>query len=281
MSRDDDLEFRDEPEPSREVAFDYPSAWFDLAEISNKSFCRSIEFHRDCESTNNSALQEANVESLPKLFLTDCQTAGRGRGANQWWAKEGALTFSVLVDPAGWLIAKTDWPRVSLATAIAVRDTLATLAPSCEIGLKWPNDVHLNQRKVCGILVEPSRSLAQALVIGVGVNVMNSLSEAPREIKGLATSLVDETDAEFALTDVLLTFLSCLETRLKELGSGALPLQQVWAEHCVLSGKRIVLRAGDQDVTGRCLGLADSGAILVERNGETKAWFGGVVRFVD
>jgi BirA family transcriptional regulator, biotin operon repressor / biotin---[acetyl-CoA-carboxylase] ligase len=264
-----------------EIAFDYPSAWFDLRDLADVPFLRSIEFRRDCESTNNLAVEEASDGGLPKLFVTDCQTAGRGRGANQWWAREGALTFSVLTNPSRWSINKLDWPRVSLATAIAVRDTLRELVPQCEIGLKWPNDVHLNQRKVCGILVEPSRSMSEALVIGVGINVMNSLESAPIEIKGLATSLCDETDQDFSLTEVLASFLKHLDQRLIQLGEAALALPEVWAEHCVLTGNRIVLQSGDQEVTGQCQGIDSTGAILVETNGKTQRWFGGIVRFVD
>jgi BirA family biotin operon repressor/biotin-[acetyl-CoA-carboxylase] ligase len=266
---------------SSEISFDYPSAWFDFEELASLPILGSIEFHRECESTNNLALQEATTDSLPKLFITDCQTAGRGRGVNKWWASEGALTFSIIVDPERWAIDKQDWPRVSLAAAIAVRDTLAQLVPQCEIGLKWPNDVHLNQRKVCGILVEPSRLNEQTLVIGIGINVMNSLRNAPVDIKGLATSLVDQTDNEFALTEVLSMCLGHLDNRLEQLGNGALALQAIWSEHCVLTGNRIVLLSGDQEVTGRCDGIDPTGALLVETNGTTKPWSGGVVRFVD
>jgi BirA family transcriptional regulator, biotin operon repressor / biotin---[acetyl-CoA-carboxylase] ligase len=271
---------QDPSQPNCEITFDYPSGWFDLQELATRSNCEAIEFHRDCESTNNLALQETSTRT-PKLFITDCQTAGRGRGSSQWWAKEGALTFSILIRPTRWSIEKDDWPRVSLVSAIAVRDLLTHFAPTCEVGLKWPNDVHLNQRKVCGILVEPSRVFDDALVIGIGVNVMNSLRNAPQEIKGLATSLVDETDHEFSLTDVLVELLDKLAIRLSQLGSDALNLPEIWSEHCVLAGNRIVLQAADQTVTGRCCGIDNSGAILVENNGETKAWFGGVVRFVD
>ena len=271
----------DDNHPVPEISFDYPSAWFDLQDVASLTFCHEIEFHRDCASTNNLALELSELAGCAKLYLTDCQTAGRGRGNNQWWASEGALTFSVLVKTPRWSIEKADWPRVSLATAIAVRDMLSDVATDCEIGLKWPNDVHLNQRKVCGILVEPSRSLEGGLVIGIGVNVMNSLKDAPAEIKGLATSLFDETDGEFSLTEVLVTLLNKLDNRLAQLGRQELRIADIWSEHCVLRGNRIVLQAADQEVTGRCQGIDETGAILLETNGETKAWFGGVVRFVD
>lgn len=273
---------RDEAVSPKRIDADFPSQWFDLHSLLQSPLCESVLFRRECASTNSLALELARTsDSLPLLVVTDCQTAGRGRGRNTWWAREGALTFSLLLEPDTLDIAAESWPLVSLSTAIAVADTLAKFANESDVGLKWPNDVHLAGKKICGILVEPAHGAEGRLVIGVGVNVLNSLQAAPDEVRILATSILDETGNEFSPGEFLAALLSELTTQLKRIGAGQLDLKSRWAKQCVLTGRQISLVSGDHLIQGKCTGIDSSGAILVETAGETKPWFGGVVRTVD
>jgi BirA family transcriptional regulator, biotin operon repressor / biotin---[acetyl-CoA-carboxylase] ligase len=257
---------------------DYHSRWFDLECLLDETFVREIEFHRECTSTNDLALTTSAERKSPALFLTDSQTGGRGRGSNQWWARDGALTFSLRITPAEFAVQHERWPLVSLATAIAVADTLGHFASGHHIGLKWPNDVFLDHRKVCGILVEPPTGSNSELVIGVGINVANSLSDAPDDVRSIATSIFDATDTEHSPGDVLLKFLQRFETLVRELGDDTLNLQERWQKQCTLSGRQISLESGDHLVSGLCHGIADDGALQVETDGVIRSWFGGIVR---
>lgn len=260
------------------ISADYTSRWFELERLLDESFIREIEFRRECASTNDLALLLAPDRLSPTLVLTDSQTSGRGRGSNQWWARDGALTFSLRLEPTEFSVTHAQWPLVSLTTAIAVADTLANFAPEQNVGLKWPNDVFLNGRKVCGILVEPPPGSTSELVIGVGINVANSLSEAPDDIRTTATSIFDETNTDFSPSDVLLSFLQHFETLIQNLGNSTLNLRARWQQQCTLTGQQISLEAGDRKVTGLCHGISKSGAINVETDGVIHPWFGGVVR---
>lgn len=267
------------------IQADFPSRWFDLEELLASTFCRSIHFQRECTSTNDLALAEQRGQGwpLPRLLTTDAQTAGRGRGSNQWWAGEGSLAFSLRITPADFNISREQWPLVSLATALAVGDVLAEFATNSSVGLKWPNDVQLDGRKVCGILVEPPPGSVTELVIGVGINVLNSLGDAPDELRSIATSLTDELDDDIPCSpgDVLLRVLQCLEIELQRLAAGSLDLTTRWESRCVLSGHNVSLEAGGQRVEGVCRGIDASGAVLLEAAGEVRPWFGGIVRLVD
>lgn len=260
---------------------DFTSRWFDLNRLLEETFVQEIEFHRECVSTNDLALSREVNRKSPALVVTDAQTGGRGRGSNQWWAREGALTFSLRISPSDFGIEHERWPLVSLTTAIAVADTLGQIVPEHEIGLKWPNDVFLNRRKVSGILVEPPRGSLTEVVIGVGINVANSMADAPEDIRSLATSLLDETQNEVGPCEVLRRFLVRLELLLLQVGSFQLPLQDRWRQQCILTGRMISLEAGSRRVTGVCHGIGNEGAILVETDGEVRPWFGGVVRPLD
>jgi BirA family transcriptional regulator, biotin operon repressor / biotin---[acetyl-CoA-carboxylase] ligase len=260
---------------------DFTSRWFDLERLLAESFVREIEFRRECVSTNDLALSHTTDRQSPTLVLTDSQTGGRGRGSNQWWARDGALTFSLRLTPAEFSVVHEKWPLVSLATAIAVADTLPEFAPKQNVGLKWPNDVFLNGRKVCGILVEPPKGSTTELVIGVGINVANSLSEAPDDVRKIATSILDETDKEFSPSDVLLSFLQHFEALICDLGNESLKLAERWREQCSLTGHRISLESGDHQIVGLCHGISEAGAIIVETDGVLRPWYGGIIRRIE
>ena len=84
---------------------------------------------------------------LPLLVVADRQTAGRGRGANRWWTGPGALAFSLLVDGRTVGADRSRSPLVALAAAVAVVDTVAPLLPAHQVGIHWPNDVLVAERK--------------------------------------------------------------------------------------------------------------------------------------
>lgn len=255
------------------------SRWFDLERLLTDTLCSRIVFRADCPSTNSIALElVGSNDSLPLLVLTDTQTAGRGRGSNTWWATDGALTFSLTIAPSEFGIARETFPLISLTTAIAVSETLSRFAPECTVGLKWPNDVHLNSRKVCGILVEPPPGHDDRLVLGIGLNVGNSLREAPEELRVLATSIVDESGRAHSPHEVLESLLTELTQQLTSLGEGRLSLKERWQRQCTLTGHDVVLQSGDHRVEGTCRGIEDSGAILIESQDESRAHFGGTIR---
>lgn len=148
------------------------------------------------DSTNNYA--KANAASLPSptMVVAREQTAGRGQRGNSWESEPGAnLTFSVFVRlpefPARRQFA------VSEAVALAVADTLGVFGVQAKV--KWPNDIYVGDRKICGILIEHALMGAELMhtVIGVGINVNQKrfLSPAPnpvsmRQLLGKETPVV-------------------------------------------------------------------------------------------
>jgi len=179
---------------------------FDSARIVRESFVQQVRYHETIDSTNDDALEfcRNNPCPVPLLVVTSRQTAGRGRSSNQWWSTTGALTCSLVIRPDDFGIAEREWPKASLTTGLSICLALDTLAGEQEVSLKWPNDVWMNRRKICGILIEVGgRRPAPTLVIGIGINVNNSFSGAPDELREIATSLVDTTGTVFDLTEVL------------------------------------------------------------------------------
>lgn len=220
-------------------------------------------------STNDRALVVAarSERELPALVVAERQTAGRGREGRTWWSGDGALTFSLALAPASIGLAPRHWPAMSLTTALAICDAIAEVAPGNRASVKWPNDVLLEGRKVAGVLLESRRSAdgaADRLVVGVGINANNSVSQAPAELQATSIALCDVTGATHDRTQLLLAFVDKLRTRAAQLASEALELVTVWNERNALAGCDVALQIGDGTLAGRCIDIAPDGSLRVE-----------------
>jgi BirA family biotin operon repressor/biotin-[acetyl-CoA-carboxylase] ligase len=225
-----------------------------------------VECHKVLGSTSDRALEIAGREVLdtPLLILAEVQTGGRGRGTNRWWAGPGALTFSLVLEAGRLSVPAERWPKLALAAGLAVGETIAELAPGAAVGLKWPNDVFLQGKKVCGILVEAPSSRQGRLIVGIGLNVNNSLSGAPPELRNTATSLLDETGRRHDLTSVLISLLHRLDHEFAALADADLDLSERWRASCVLEGQSLRVSAGDERIDGVCRGIDRDGALVIQ-----------------
>ena len=190
----------------------------------------AVEYHLQTTSTNDCALRLAH-QPLPSdashgllgIVLANRQSAGRGRRSKAWWSGDGALMLSLLVDMDKCKLPKEEWPKVSLTTGLAVCEALGTVVEGIDSRLKWPNDVYANGKKVCGILIEVPAVAARRLVIGIGINVYNSLRHAPGELQAIATSLVDEAGDVPRMAAVLAAVLDQIQAHLAPLIEDPLP----------------------------------------------------------
>ncbi|MFN7805649.1 MAG: biotin--[acetyl-CoA-carboxylase] ligase [Planctomycetaceae bacterium] len=273
----------------------------DLEDLRRSGLFAHVEWHAEIGSTNTRALELANTNDLPTPILVgaDRQSAGRGRGGNRWWSTEGALTFSLVLDPTQDFLGPdvpaltpAHWPRLSLVAALGLCHELDRLLPGATAQLKWPNDVHVAGRKLAGILIEtvPGSASTPRLVLGMGVNVNNSLRDAPPELRETACSLVDLMGGPFFPvsprpgshpTVDRLKLLCGWMREFTELAQGLAQddplLPEGWRQRCPLAGRQVSLQAGDRTISGLCLGIDDSGALLVDTPSGTERCFGGVL----
>lgn len=293
----------------------------DSERIRNESFVQSLTWLEEVASTNTYLLKVVNAGDptalfpMPMLVGADRQTQGRGRGRNRWWAAEGALTFSLIFEPVRYGIPVSRWPMLSLASGLAICESLEGGLPGRSVRVKWPNDVYVDDRKLCGILIESAtlqdpNSVARVphppgpthLVIGVGVNVNNSLKPAPEEIRSRAVSMHDLLGHPVDLTDVLLAILRTFEGHLDRFDAVALATR--WQSRCYLTGKCITIAHGpigtgpplpigsrrndarpgqtpqERETTGTCLGIDEDGALRLLTDAGEQRFFGGTVRDV-
>ncbi len=248
--------------------------------LREETFLCTICLLEETASTNSDALAWAPLvtsEELPAIVIAERQTGGRGRGSNQWHSSTGALTCSLVIAPSVYGIAQSRWPALSVTTGSSVAAALEDLVPEGEVRLKWPNDVFARGHKIAGILVEVPPRTEDRVVVGVGINVRNSLAEAPMDVRARGVSLVELTTPAPSREEVLIRFLKHFHDQLLMLGRSDPALPARWRTQCLLTGRQIHVTGGRDEVWGTCLGLDDDGALRVGTAGGERRLYSGIV----
>ena len=234
----------------------------------------AIEVHEQIESTNARLLTAAPPPGRALACLAEFQTHGRGRRGRRWVSPPGAGIWLSLA----WLFERppAGFSTLGLVVGLAVRDALGGLGIE-GASIKWPNDLVVGDRKLGGILVElraegNGPSLA---VVGVGINYRLG-HEAASEIEaagGLEPTDVAEAFAGEHPPDrnaVASAMLTALATRVDAFGrDGPGDLAREWREADALEGRQVRVDLGNDEVTGRAVGIDEDGALLVEHEGGT------------
>ena len=132
----------------------------------------------------------------PVLFTADRQTAGRGRGDHSWWSPDGGLFLSYAARRSDFGLAAGESVELSVAAASAVAQTLRRHGQKKKpfsVRVKHPNDVLLNGRKVCGILIESPTP--ETVIIGIGINLNRPSLPVPEELRGRFVSVEEALGA--------------------------------------------------------------------------------------
>ena len=201
------------------------------------------------------------VEGLCIVALE--QTAGRGRQQRFWASPKGAgLYLSIVLRPG---IELSAWPLITLMTSLVIADALFETC-GVQSDIKWPNDILVSGRKICGILAETVETdSGRAAIIGIGVNL--TANALPEDLRDVATSVEQEigrkADAEELLRSLLLSF-SLHYDELHEVAGQVSMLQEWTRRSSYAEGAQVRVSLEDEIVEGITRGLASDGALRVE-----------------
>lgn len=245
----------------------------------NSGIGLNYEIYRfDRIGSTNGYLLGLGEEGYPEgiVAVADEQTAGRGRFSRRWEAEPlSSLLFSILLRPE--FLARDEVFILTFAAAVAVAEALESAA-AVKPELKWPNDVLLDGRKVCGILLESNfeGDRLKFLVLGAGLNV--NQSEFPPELKDKATSLFLATarkhDREELFSAILSRFGAVYETlKARDFYS----VMKRWRDRSSMFGKKVELRVGDRVVEGILDGVSDEGAVVVRTSSGVQEFTAGEI----
>lgn len=241
---------------------------------------RNCYFYEETGSTNTEAKKLAD-EGAPEgtLVVADRQTAGKGRRGRSWDSPAGQnIYFTLLLRPE---FSPNLAPMLTLVMALAVAEAVKEEGgEKADVMIKWPNDVVVGGRKVCGILTEMSleRDYIQNVVIGVGINVKKQ--EFAPEIADRATCL----DVEFGLTTyrsrLIGNIMSAFEKhydKFKAEGNLA-GMRNAYEAFLVNKGREVCILDPKGEYRGTALGINDQGELIVEReNKEITVVYAGEV----
>ncbi len=238
-----------------------------LSQLNTEIIGNKYLFFDVVDSTNNIARKMAEEgEKEGTVIAADYQTKGRGRLGREWFSPKGKnLYFSVILRPP---------ISVSLAFQLTMLSSVAVCRALRKRGLdaliKWPNDVYVSGRKICGILneLESKKEKVEFVIIGIGVNVNVNLSEFPVELRDRATSMLIELGHPVNRRELLIDILTFMDQwYLKFLKGEKRELFFFWREHNWTLGKRVVV---DNKVEGFAIGISPYGELLVRNDkGET------------
>jgi BirA family biotin operon repressor/biotin-[acetyl-CoA-carboxylase] ligase len=225
---------------------------------------RIVHYFRT-DSTNDVALTlAAQGAAHGTVVLAEEQTAGRGRLGRSWYSeKSSGIYASIILRPP---LEPAAAPVLTLLAGVATQQAVSSTT-RLPVDIRWPNDLLLNGKKVCGILTEMSAELDRlhAVVLGIGLNVNHR--EMPPELKEIATSLRMEGRKSYSRAQILVAMLKELERKYRLLlDEGSAAITRAWAAASTYAkGKRIRVHSGVGEFLATTLGLEPSGALRVRR----------------
>lgn len=233
--------------------------------LTTKFWGRDIVYFQNTDSTNIQAKKLAEEGcSHGTLVISDFQTAGRGRRGKSWNSPKGSgIWMSFVLRPA---IKPQNAAMLTIVAAMAAKDAIATV-PGVEPLIKWPNDIVISGKKVCGILTEMSAEMdwINYVVIGVGINA--NIPSFPEDISKIATSLEIESGNVVSRSGIIAKFGSSFEKYYEKFiaqGNLQLLVDDYNKSLANINNKVKILEPGNEYV-GIALGINNEGELVVEK----------------
>ncbi|MHA2431286.1 MAG: biotin--[acetyl-CoA-carboxylase] ligase [Promethearchaeota archaeon] len=246
--------------------------------INTKIIGQKVYYFDSITSTNTYAknLVEENNISEGTVIVADIQTKGRGRKNRTWFSSKGGLWFSTVLYPrippeSGMLVTMTS----SISVAQAIKDMIG-LKPV----IKWPNDLLLNGKKVCGILTELNAELDQInyIIVGIGINVYNNLDE---EINSLGTTLKDEFNKNISRVKLLRLILEYFDENYARLIYKDFEgIRNLWFSYANILGKKILVDNENKAFEGIVNDVDDSGCLIVKTESDVVRVVSGDIKYL-
>ncbi len=219
-----------------------------------------VIYYSTLPSTMEAARQEARWGApAGTVVVAEEQTAARGRLNRSWCSPRGCLSFSVILRPnIAYLLNMI--MLASLAVARAIEKVTGLKAE-----IKWPNDVLIKGKKVCGILIESEirRTSLVYVIIGIGINVNLHLNDFP-DLVPTATSLSDEAGKEVSRLKLLRQLLIEMEQLYQQLPDGD-SVYEPWRDNLVTLGKAVRVQSGETVFEGVAESVGKDGSLLVRQ----------------
>ena len=249
--------------------------------LSTNYIGKEIYYFPELKSTNIMAKEKAlhRAEGMDEgtLIIAEKQSAGKGRLGREWFSPAGGIWLSIILYPQ---LFPSYISRITLMTAVAVVKAIK-ICTQIESQIKWPNDILINEKKVCGILTEMSAELdiINWVVVGIGINANIDLRDFPEDIQENTISLKETSGKEISRVKLVQTFLQEFEKyyeklKRKEFSS----ILKEWKSCSHTLGKKIRVDIGERIITGEAIEINESGALILKKeDGELAEIISGTI----
>lgn len=237
-----------------------------LSRLKTKNIGRSIFCYDEVTSTNTVAKQfaeEMKEEGL--LVVSDKQTNGKGRRGRVWESPKGTGIFmTILLRPQMKPIYAS---MLTLVAALALNDTIRDMT-GLDAKIKWPNDIVVNGKKVCGILTELSAEVDYINYVVVGIGVNANTEDFPEELKDKASSLYLESGKRVNRATLIAHTMEALEQyytiflQTKDLSN----LKEPYTKVLINKDREVQILSSDESFTGVARGITKEGHLIVEKD---------------
>jgi BirA family biotin operon repressor/biotin-[acetyl-CoA-carboxylase] ligase len=229
--------------------------------LNTKFVGRQLYYYHRLATTMKTAKELAKKGTAEgTVIIADTQTAGRGRLGRTWISPKGSLAMSLILKPS-----LDNLPQLVMIASLAVVRTIKKVT-GLQAKIKWPNDVLIKDKKVCGILIENEvkGDKVSFAIIGIGINVNFDPLAFPK-IADIATSLSHELGAGVSKAALISTLLPELEQLYIEAQSGT-PIYREWQENMGILGKWIRVKTGELVEQGKAETVTENGNLILHRS---------------
>ncbi|MBQ8603348.1 MAG: biotin--[Oscillospiraceae bacterium] len=237
-------------------------------------FFHRVELIDTAESTNTLMKKTAGQTRQGHVIIARHQTGGRGRNGRIFYSrKDRGIYLSFLLKP------QLDIQRLQGITAAVAVAAARAAEQVCgvECGIKWVNDIYVNDRKIAGILCEtalkPGTASLEYLVVGLGMNVYPAV--LPPDIAYTAGCVADYAVTDFDANDLVCAFLNnfySIYSGFEDKG-----FMEYYRRHCVLSGCEITVLEKNGSYSAKAVGVDDRGRLIIEKDGERQLLSSGEI----
>lgn len=237
--------------------------------LTTKWLGKDLRCFNEVCSTNDVARSIALECRNGTVILAETQTRGRGRLSRPWASPPGGIWMSLVLKPK---IPLDMTYRINMAVSVAISRSLSALY-GLDVGIKWPNDLLIEGRKVCGILMEISAEVDRVdwAVVGLGINANVDVSGFPVEWR--ATSLRQELGQQVSRIDLIQKILLEIEETYQMMFSK--DLYDEWRRRSATLGKQVRITSASGDLLGEAYDLAEDGGLLIRAEDKIKRVLAG------
>ena len=237
-------------------------------DLATRWLGRDLLILEQASSTNAVALSSVGQRQSGSVILAEIQKEGRGRLSRSWASPPGGIWMSLILKPD---IPLSRVYRINMAASVSICRAISRLG--LEAGIKWPNDILIQEKKVCGILTELGAQMDRLdyVVVGVGLNANNDTAAFPSQWR--STSLAAELGRSIDRCALIAAILNEMEKAIDSMESQE--IYEEWRSLSLSLGERVRISSAEGDLTGQVVDLDGDGALILQQGREKRRILAG------